>query len=285
MKTFRSSVLLVAIFLSTVCTVFAADKGKCVQVKSLNESSLAFKGGEQLTFAIHYKWGVVNADVAKFATKVDTTVYNGRKVFHASMSGGTQKIYASLFTVDEKLDSWFTRDGLVPLKFTRKAQEGSYTCTNLYSYIWNPGNTHIKASLNNSRKGDFYADIPLDNCTFDLPTLYYVLRNMDVSSLTVGGRYPMTFAVDDDVYHLHFVYYGKEEKKVSGVGTVRALKFGFQVVAGDVFSEGSDLYAWFSDDENRIPVMFVAPLKIGQVQGRLSSYKGLKHEFKSLIKK
>ncbi|MCQ2119511.1 MAG: DUF3108 domain-containing protein [Bacteroidales bacterium] len=276
------AVLLCILSFQAFCT--AADKGKCVKVRNLNESALVFKGGEQLSFAIHYKWGVINADVAKFSTRLDTTVFNGRKVFHASMSGATQKFYSSFFTVDEKLDSWFTRDGLVPLKFTRKAQEGNYTCTNLYSYIWNTGNTHIKASLNNSRKGDYYADIPLDKCTFDIPAMFYFMRNMDVSSLTVGGRYPMTFAVDDDVYTLHFIYYGKEEKKISGLGVVKTLKFGFQVVAGDVFSEGSDLYAWFSDDANKIPLLFVAPLKIGQVQGRLVSAKGLKHDFSSLVK-
>ncbi len=36
--------------------------------------------------------------------------------------------------------------------------------------------------------------------------MYYVLRNVDVDPLREGEDYPMTFAVDDDVYTLHFKY-------------------------------------------------------------------------------
>ena len=254
-------------------------------MKSLKESEVVFRGGESLTFAVHYRWGMINADIAKAVVRIDTSRLNGREVFHASLSAWTQKIYDSMFRVREQLDSRFTRDGLVPVEFTRTAKEGSYTCSNRYSYSWDSPQPHIKASLNTSRKGDFYAEIPLDACTFDLPLLYCMLRNLDVASLKVGERYPMTFAVDDDVYHLHFIYYGREDRNISGLGTVRSHKFGFQVVAGEVFAEGADLYAWFSDDANFIPVMFSAPLKIGKVNGRLQMYTGLSHEFTSLIKK
>ena len=113
--------------------------------------------------------------------------------------------------------------------------------------------------------------------------MYYVLRNIDATKLKEGGDYPMTFAVDDDVYTLHFRYLGKENKNVDGIGTVRCLKFSFEVVSGEVFSGESDLFGWFSDDENRIPVWFSAPLKVGQVQGRLKSYSELKNPFSSMI--
>jgi len=270
------------ICLSVSLSAFAAGgNGKCAPLGSLAEKDLVFKSGENLTYALHYKWGMVNADVARATIKLDTTVLNGKKVFHAAFSGKTQKLYSSLFTVDERLDSWFTRDGLVPMKFTRTAREGNYTCTNKYSYVWTKGNEHIAAALNNSRRGDFSANIPLDHCTYDIPLLLYALRNMDVSKLKEGEKYPMTFAVDNEVFNLHFVFMGKESKKISGLGTVKCMKFAFQVVAGDVFTEGADLYCWISDDGNRIPVFFSAPLKVGQMQGRLVNYSSLKSPFSS----
>lgn len=275
----------VCIHLAILPLSAGGGSSKCLPSKNLHETGPVFRGGESLTFAVQYKWGVINADIAKATVRIDTTSLNGVPVFHASMFAYTQKIYDSMFSVREQLDSWFTRTALVPIKFTRTAKEGGYTCTNRYSYSWDSPQPHIKAALNNSRKGDFYAEIPLDACTFDLPLLLCMLRNIDSSSLAVGGRYPMTFAVDDDVYHLHFIYYGKEDRKVSGLGTVRCHKFGFQVVAGEVFAEGADLVAWFSDDGNFIPVLFSAPLKIGQVNGRLQMYSGLSHEFTSLKKK
>ncbi len=271
------------IFIMSCLPVFAGDKVKCLPVGNLKESELAFKGGEKLVFTIHYKWGIINADVAQATLSVDTMVLNGSKVFHASLTGKTQKFYEKFFRVKEDLDSWFTRDGLKPMKFTRFAREGKYTCTNLYSYDRTPGDEHIDAALNTSRKGDFSVRLPLDGCTFDLPLMYYVLRNVNLAKLKEGERYPMTFAVDDDVYTLHFVYLGKENRKVPEVGTVRCLKFSFEVLSGEVFSGDSDLYGWFTDDGNRIPVWFVAPLKVGQVQGRLNSFSELKHKFDSMV--
>ena len=225
---------LVALMLLLSAAAVPVYGQKCIPV-NLNKDKLAFKGGEKLVFTIHYKWGIVNADVA-------------------------------------------TCDGFDPVKFTRDAREGNYWCTNLYTY----SGSQINATINNSRKGEFNVTLPKDNCTFDLPLMYYVMRNMDVSKLKVGGRYPMTFACDSHVRTLSFVYLGKENRKVRGMGTVRCLKFGFDVVKGEVFSGDSKLYAWFTDDANKIPVYFVAPLKLGEVRGRLYSSSGVRHPFTSI---
>lgn len=268
---------LVALMLLLSAAAVPVYGQKCIPV-NLNKDKLAFKGGEKLVFTIHYKWGIVNADVAQAIIKLDSTRLNGKRVYHGSLSGNTQKIYEQVFKVREHMDSWFTCDGFDPVKFTRDAREGNYWCTNLYTY----SGSQINATINNSRKGEFNVTLPKDNCTFDLPLMYYVMRNMDVSKLKVGGRYPMTFACDSHVRTLSFVYLGKENRKVRGMGTVRCLKFGFDVVKGEVFSGDSKLYAWFTDDANKIPVYFVAPLKLGEVRGRLYSSSGVRHPFTSI---
>ena len=268
---------LVALMLLLSAAAVPVYGQKCIPV-NLNKDKLAFKGGEKLVFTIHYKWGIVNADVAQAIIKLDSTRLNGKKVYHGSLSGNTQKIYEQVFKVREHMDSWFTCDGFDPVKFTRDAREGNYWCTNLYTY----SGSQINATINNSRKGEFNVTLPKDNCTFDLPLMYYVMRNMDVSKLKVGGRYPMTFACDSHVRTLSFVYLGKENRKVRGMGTVRCLKFGFDVVKGEVFSGDSKLYAWFTDDAKKIPVYFVAPLKLGEVRGRLYSSSGVRHPFTSI---
>jgi len=268
---------LVALMLLLSAAAVPVYGQKCIPV-NLNKDKLAFKGGEKLVFTIHYKWGIVNADVAQAIIKLDSTRLNGKKVYHGSLSGNTQKIYEQVFKVREHMDSWFTCDGFDPVKFTRDAREGNYWCTNLYTY----SGSQINATINNSRKGEFNVTLPKDNCTFDLPLMYYVMRNMDVSKLKVGGRYPMTFACDSHVRTLSFVYLGKENRKVRGMGTVRCLKFGFDVVKGEVFSGDSKLYAWFTEDANKIPLYFGAPLKLGEVRGRLYSSSGVRHPFTSI---
>ena len=81
------------IFILTSVSAFGGGEGKCIPVRRLTEENLAFKGGEKLVFTLHYKWGIINADVAQATLRVDTTILNGKKVFHASLTGKTQKFY------------------------------------------------------------------------------------------------------------------------------------------------------------------------------------------------
>ena len=98
-----------------------------------------------------------------------------------------------------------------------------------------------------------------------------------------GKRYPMTFAIDDDIYNVYFILYGPETIKVKGLGTVKTIKFAAKLLEGEVFKGEEDMIIWISDDENRLPVYFEAPLRVGLAAGRLSGYSGLKYPFGSLI--
>ena len=269
--------LVAASILLSCLSMHAGDGKNCLPL-NLSKDKIAFKGGENLVFTVHYKWGLINADVAQATLKLDSTVLNGQKCYHGSLRGKTQKIYEQVFKLKEDFDCWFTCDGLKPMKFTRDCVEGNYWCKNLYTFSAN----QINAQINNSRKGEFSVTLPKDDCTYDVAMLFFMLQNMDVSKLKVGGRYPMSYACDHKVHNIHFVYYGKENRKVAGK-TMRCLKFGFEVPKGESFEGDKALFAWFSDDSNRVPVYFVAPLKVGQVRGRLNSYSGLRFPVESIV--
>ena len=264
-------------FLAASLSLQAGDGSKCLPL-DLSKDKITFKGGEKLVFTVHYKWGLINADVAQATLKLDSTVLNGRSCYHGSLRGNIQKAYEKVFKLKEDFDCWFTTRDFKPLKFTRDCVEGNYWCKNLYTYK----SDHIDAQINNSRKGEFNVTLPKDACTYDVAMLFFMIRNMDVSNLKEGGRYPMSYACDHHVHNIHFVYLGKENRKISGK-TMRCLKFGFEVPKGESFEGDSSLYAWFSDDENKIPVLFIAPLKIGQVRGRLNSYSGLRHQMSCVV--
>jgi len=70
---------------------------------------------------------------------------------------------------------------------------------------------------------------------------------------------------------------------VKGLGTVRTIKFAAKLLEGEVFKGEEDMMIWISDDENRLPVYFEAPLLVGVAAGRMSACDGLKHPFESLI--
>lgn len=257
----------------------------CIPVRTVEEEELAFQAGEKLTFTMHYEWGAVNSDVGTGTVVLDTMRYNGVKAFHCSVYGKTTRLFDLFFKVREDFDSWFACDGLKPLKFTRDTHEGHYIARNTYIYDWNAVEPHIDADVYSSSSGQRNLELPLTSCTYDLPSLFFLARNMDIDNIVPGKKYPMTFAIDDDVYNVYFILYGRETIKVKGLGTVKTIKFAARLLAGEVFTGEEDMMIWVTDDDNRIPVCFEAPILVGTASGRLKSYSGLKHPFTSLIKK
>ncbi len=255
----------------------------CVPVRTVNEDSLAFQHGERMDFVLHYRWGAINTDVGTATVELDSLTYNGHKAFHCSAYGKTTRMFDLFFKVREDFDSWFTRDGLVPLKFTRDTYEGGYEAKNVYHYNRSLAEPLINAEVYSSKRGLRLMELPLTPCTFDLPALFFFARNMDFDSIEPGRKYPMTFAIDDDVFNVYFILHGRETVKVKGLGTVKTIKFAAKLLEGEVFKGEEDMLIWVTDDENRLPVYFEAPLLVGVASGRMTGYDGLKHPFDALV--
>ena len=263
------------------------SEGGCVPVSDISDGdSLAYQAGEKFSFSIHYEWGAIDSDVGWANIVLDTLRVNGTKAFHCMVYGRTTRLYDLFFPVRENFQSWFTYDGLKPLRFTRDTHEGKYVARNTYVYRSDGlSDDHIMAEVYTSSDGDRSVELPLNACTFDLPALFYFARNMDFASVEPDRKYPMTFAIDDDVYNVYFILRGPETIKVRGVGTVKTIKFSVKLISGNVFTGDEDLSVWITDDGNRIPVLFEAPILVGVASGRITGWSGLKHPFSSLVRK
>ena len=284
---------ILSVFVSMFLSVLAAGQtrswssGGCVPVREISDGdSLAYQAGEKFSFSIHYEWGAIDSDVGWANIVLDTVRVNGTKSWHCMVYGRTTRLYDLFFPVRENFQSWFSYDGLQPLRFTRDTKEGKYTAKN--AYVYRRGGLdgdHIMADVYTTSRGDRSVNLPLNSCTFDLPALFYYARNMDFDAVTPEVKYPMTFAIDDDIYNVYFILRGRETIKVRGVGTVKTIRFSVKLISGNVFTGEEDLSVWITDDENRIPVLFEAPILVGVASGRITEWSGLKHPFTSLIKK
>lgn len=284
---------ILSVFVSMFLSVLAAGQtrswspGGCVPVREISDGdSLAYQAGEKFSFSIHYEWGAIDSDVGWANIVLDTVRVNGTKSWHCMVYGRTTRLYDLFFPVRENFQSWFSYDGLQPLRFTRDTKEGKYTAKN--AYVYRRGGLdgdHIMADVYTTSRGDRSVNLPLNSCTFDLPALFYYARNMDFDAVTPEVKYPMTFAIDDDIYNVYFILRGRETIKVHGVGTVKTIRFSVKLISGNVFTGEEDLSVWITDDENRIPVLFEAPILVGVASGRITEWSGLKHPFTSLIKK
>lgn len=239
---------------------------------------LPFKKGERLSFILNYTWGGVITDVgtATCELRYEDGFYN------PVLTGKTYKFYDFFFKVRERFESRFHESTLRPVYFFRSAQEGKYRIKN--SLTFNDADYTITSRTQK------YDRTPVDTLlkatvnTYDLITLFFRSRTMDVSKLPLDEKVPLGFAIDKEVYNLYFIYKGRENKKIPGMGTFRTLKFAAKVVAGNIFDGKEDMSIWVSDDRNMIPLFFESPILIGRMQGRISKIENNKYPLSSKIK-
>lgn len=276
-----TAALLLSVFFCSFELEAQSSHGHCIPVQDISGGRLAFAPGEALEYTVHYQWGIINSDVAMGYVTVDSTSLNGKPLYMMRVKGRTAKFYDPFFKVREDLKTWFSPETLQPERFTRVSKEGKYYANDEYRYIHSAAEPYIYASLDSKTKGKRQKNMAIEGCTIDIMALLATVRNLNLDAVNKGVRYKISFAFDDKVSLVVFVYEGRETVKVPGLGRVKAIKFGCQLTEGEQFNADSDMYMWLSDDGNRIPLRFEAPIKVGIVTGYLSAYSGLKHPFDS----
>lgn len=269
-------IVLVAGLTALLLSVFPRQlSGQCFPIHPALAEEHAFRQGERLTYVIHYKWLGIRTDVGSAEVSLlDGGMRNGRRLLHPVAVGSTYKFWDVFFKVRDRYESKFYEDSVRPVYFHRDIHEGKYTIQNFYN--WNDSTHAIEAEVVKS-KGLIDTLLPGHECTFDILTLFYNARNMDLEALEAGVNNPVSFAIDEEIFDIYFRYIGREEKRIPGLGVYRTLKFAAKVVAGEVFTGEQEMLIWVSDDMNRVPLLFESPVIVGSVFGRLSGWDGLRY--------
>ena len=277
MKTLR--IFLLSALLLGAGTAAFAQNARCLPART--DGVDPYKEGEKIVFNVSYNWHAVQTDVAKANLTADQTTLNGEKVWHTALTMKTAPFFDVFFKIRESFESWFGMKGVEPRRFLRETREGDYHAINDYRYDHQAKTIHAHLEYWDKEKLDM--DIPFGDCTYDVTSLFYYARRMDYANLKPGTVYKISFAIDREVQTVNLTYRGQENKYIKGVGTIATRKFGLSLKKGEVFEGNEDAILWFSDDDNRLPVAFMAPLKVGAMNGRLASYEGLAHDFTALI--
>ena len=241
-----------------------------------------FQDGEKLQYSIMYKWGAVNTEVGLADAVLTRTEVDSEPCYWLKLSARTTPFYDNFFYIRENFESWFSIEEHRPVRCRRDTHEGKYTAWNRYRYDWE--NAVIHADVNFNGRGDEHYEIPLQKEVYDLPTLVYRFRALEVSGLQGGEHFPLRFAIDDSVFDITLTFVGRETKKIRKIGPVKTLCFNCSVVHGALFEGDKPVQLWFADDNARMPVAFYAPLKAGAIWGWLKQYEGLKYPFDSLVR-
>jgi hypothetical protein len=234
-------------------------------------TNTAFTFNEKLEYRVHY--GVINAASISMEVGSSFVEKSDRNCYNIKAEGKTLKSFDWAYKVRDKFETFIDHEALAPQSYNKSVQEDNYTDNDLVNF------KHPKKKLYGV-KG--ILEMPV--YTHDVISSLYYVRNIDFSKAKVGDKYPLDVYLDNKIYNLGFKYAGKETINTD-IGKVKCLKFIPTLVVDRVFKDQDDMTVWISDDENKIPIRVKAKIMVGSIKVDLTSYSGLKNEFKALVKK
>jgi hypothetical protein len=264
-------------FLTTLAALnFILLNGQCF------DKNFAFKEGEVLNYEVFYNWGFIWLNAGYVEFKVKAGEFNDRPVYHFDGYGATYKSYDWIFKVRDHYQSYLDKESMKPLWFSSQTYEGGYEADIKYYFDQEKKQAYLYTQ--NSNRPFKKDTLRLPGCAFDVMSLIYYSRNLDFSRVKKGDSIPVVVVLDTSVYNLYIRYLGKETFESRDGNTYKCIKFSALLVEGTIFKGGEDLYAWVSDDKNRIPILVEAKILVGSVKAYLRNVQEINNPFDALVR-
>jgi hypothetical protein len=227
-----------------------------------------FFRGELLSYKFHY--GFVNAGVCDIEVLPQLYRVNDRICYRMNINGRTTGSADFFFHVRNQYGSYIDTAAMIPQKSYRFIQEGKYKLNEVCEYDHNAN----LVKRNKNGKEDFSYKAP-DNVQ-DIVSSYYYLRTFDFDKMQIGEIITLTSFLEDTTLNFTMKYLGKDIIKTD-IGKVRAIKVSPIMPRNKLFKGKNPITAWFSDDDNKIPLKAEAEMVVGSVDMDITSYKNLRN--------
>lgn len=223
---------------------------------------------ETLRYVITYKWGLIHKD----AGEATMTLKNKGNTYNIKLVGKTKSWADNFYEVRDTLISVIDKTRFRPLNYTKLAHEGGNYSKDVIDYHYAGGKVTGKVDKYREKKKERKSsnlELSATGPTFDMLSVFYYIRTLDPSTLESGKKITSTMFSGSHAEKVT-IWKVKEDKVKMRDGTVRDawhLKFNFTTKGGKKSS--SDIDAWISKDDRRIPLQLRGSLPIGKVNAYL----------------
>jgi hypothetical protein len=219
-----------------------------------------FKDSEQLTFQLRYGFIV--------GGKVVLELRDTKGLFHLKGTATTTGLADKLFSVKDIYESYFQKENGLPVMAIQNVKEGR-----TYKYYNEVKYNHKNKTVNSTKSGEH--EVP--EGTLDIMSVFYYIRRIDFTDAKEGDLFKINTFFSDELFPFELRFKGRETIKTD-FGKIKCLKFAPIVQPGRVFKTKDDMHIWYTDDENRIPILISMEMLVGHVNCELTGYKNLKKQ-------
>ena len=255
------------LLLAIVSTDALSQQGFC------NLKNRSSTHNEKLVYRIYYTLAgaYVGAGEVTFTNKLEE--FQKKPVWHVMGSGRTFSSYDWFYKVRDTYESFMDTTTMLPLKFVRNVNEGGKHIFN--SVLFNHPQRNAV-----STNGVF----KISDCVHDVLSVIYNARNIDFNQFKPGQKIPVTLFLEDEEHPVYLRYLGKEVL-TTRYGKFKCIKFRPLLIEGTIFKGGEKMEVWVTDDANKLPVLVVTPILVGNIKAYLTDFSGLKNPASGILKK
>jgi len=231
----------------------------------------ALRDGEKLVFDVRY--GMVSA--AEASLELKSTYYQGKPVWLISSTARTYSFFDVFFKVRDRVESWWDKEKLLPHKFAKNLEEGSYRQHRIHTYDHtNKTSTYQKWSF--KKKSFTTIEMSIPEKTQDILSAFYLVRTMD---LRVGQRPVVSITVDGVTANTEIVVHRKEKVKTI-FGQIECLVIEPKLKGEAVFKQSGRIWIWVTNDAYKIPVKMQSEITFGSFIAQLKTAENIPYKIK-----
>ena len=218
-------------------------------------------GNETLNYEIVYHWGAV----WKHAGDATLTLRKSGSGYKATLVGKSRpwadKVYTVRYTLTTTLNA-----SMIPQRYEKRSHENGHFSHDVVQYSYSGSKT--SATCKRYRTGKPVQTISLSTSgqAYDLVSVFYMLRSLNLQSMTKGKSYVSTIFSGKRKETLTIVYKGMENVKMRNGKTRQAHHLVMRFTQDGGKRSSDDIDSWFSTDEARLPLLVVGKLAVGEIK-------------------
>ena len=261
--------LIFGLLITLTVPVRADSELSCVPV------NFAFQPGEVVEYTVYYNWGPIWVSAGLVTFKVHEILYRNRPAYHFDSYGTTLRRYDWFFKVRDRFESYVDKESFRPLWYEMDTYEGGFVARDVYNFF--PEQNLVITVTEDTDRPLKIDTLVIEQCSFDVLTAVYVARNIDFELYDLNETIPFNLIIRDELMELAPRFLGNETITTRDGVTYDCIKFSVELVEGFIFKPGDEMFVWVTNDDNRVPVLVEAQVRVGSVKAMLKSTSGLKN--------
>ncbi|PKN79743.1 MAG: hypothetical protein CVU48_04480 [Candidatus Cloacimonetes bacterium HGW-Cloacimonetes-1] len=220
------------------------------------------RDGEKLVYDI--KYGIVSA--AEASLELNSMTFQGKPVWQIVSNSSTYSFFDVFFKVRDKVESLWEKDTLLPIRFTKRLNEGSYKQIRVHNYDHVSGRSLYQRW--NFKRGKFTnKDIKIPKDTQDIFSAFYLVRIMD---LMPGRNVVLNITADGKSIDTEIVVH-RLETIDSIFGRKECLVIEPKMKGEAIFKQSGRIWIWITNDEYKVPLKMESEISFGSFVAILKS--------------